>query len=423
MRKPITLKNGIRLHLLPYSGTQAVTVLVLVKVGSRYEDPKINGASHFIEHLMFKGTKRRPTTLDISRDLDAVGAEYNAFTGKDYTGYYITIEASKFPLAVDMLHDMIFHSKYDSKEMNRERRVIIEEIKMYNENPMMHVEEMLEQIMFEGSTLGWDIAGTSKTMLGMTRRDVIAYRDSHYVPSRIVVGVAGSVDRKALALIKKTFGSVKTKGDPKLYEPFGGHAPSKSPRCRIEDKKLDQIQLALGFPSFGAGDARNPAVSLLALILGGTMSSRLFISVRERRGLCYFVRAENGTYDEIGNFMIRSGLDRARLKEAVKTILAEVEKIKSSGVTSRELKEAKEHFRGRILLKLEESSNRADWYARQELVLEKALTPAERMMEIDAVTQNEVKKVAREILNLSKMSVAAIGPFKDERAFLKAAGL
>ncbi len=423
MRKPITLKNGLRLHLLPYAGTQAITVLVLVRVGSRYEYPAINGASHFIEHLMFKGTKRRPSTLDISRDLDAVGAEYNAFTGKDYTGYYITIEASQLPLAVDMLHDMIFHSKYDPREMHRERRVIIEEIKMYNENPMMHVEEMLEQVMFEDSTLGWDIAGTSKTMLGMMRREVVAYPDAHYVPTRMVVGVAGAVNRKALALIKGTFGRVKTKVEPELYEPFVGHAPRKDVRCRIENKPLDQIQLALGFPSFGAGDARNPAVSLLALILGGTMSSRLFVCVRERRGLCYFVRAENGTYDEVGNFMIRSGLDRARLKEAVKTILSQVEKMKRDGVTARELKEAKEHFRGRILLKLEESSNRADWYARQELVLGKALTPEERMREIDAVTKNEVKKAAREILDLRKMSVAAIGPFVNEKAFLKAAGL
>jgi predicted Zn-dependent peptidase len=422
MKKPVTLSNGMRVHLLPYSGTQAVTVLALVKVGSRYESSKINGASHYIEHLMFKGTKRRPTTLDISRDLDAVGAQFNAFTGKDYTGYYITIEASHLPLAIDLLHDMIFHSKYDPKEMNRERRVIIEEIKMYNENPMMHVEEMLERVMFEGSTLGCDIAGTTKTMVEMKRQDVVAYRDEHYVPSRMVIGVAGNVDRKALAIIKKTFGQVKAKGEPRLYEPFCGHAPQNKPRCRIENKKLDQIQLALGFPSFGAGDVRNPAVSLLATILGGTMSSRLFISVRERKGLCYFVRAENGSYDEVGNFMIRSGLDRVRLKDAVKTIIAEVEKIKSSGVTARELKEAKDNFRGRILLRLEESSNRADWYAHQELVLGRALTPEERMREIDAVTQKDVKKVAREILDLQKMSVVAIGPFKSESVFLKAIG-
>jgi predicted Zn-dependent peptidase len=193
--------------------------------------------------------------------------------------------------------------------------------------------------------------------------------------------------------------------------------------CAVQTKKVDQLQVALGFPSYGAADKRNAAVSLLATILGGTMSSRLFISVRERKGLCYFVRAENSTYDDVGAFMIRSGLDKKRLREAMKVIKAEIMKIKKTGVTVRELKEAKDNFRGRILLKLEESSNRADWYARQELILGKAKTPQERMAEIDAVTAAEVKQVAEEILDVRRMSAAAIGPFKDGKAFLKAAGL
>ncbi len=409
--------------MLPFSGTEAATVLVLVKVGSRYEYPAINGASHYIEHLMFKGTKRRPTTLDISRGLDAVGAEYNAFTGKDYTGYYITIEAGKLPLAVDMLHDMMFHSKYDPVEMDRERSVIIEEINMYHDNPMMHVEELLEQIMFDGSTLGWDIAGSPQTMRTMTRDQVIEFRDAYYAPSRIVIGVAGKVNKQTLALIKKTFGAVKAKSEPASFVPHTHRAPHAVVPCVVQDKPVEQLQVALGFPSFGARDKRNAAVALLSTILGGTMSSRLFISVRERKGLCYFVRAENSSYDDVGVFQIRSGLDKSRLKLAVKTILQELDKVKKSGVTARELKEAKDNFRGRILLKLEESSNRADWYARQELILDKAKTPEERMAEIDAVTASEVKKVAKEILDLKRMSVAAIGPFKDGKTFLKAAGL
>ena len=423
MKKPIVLQNGMRVHLLPFSGTEAATALVFIKVGSRNEHADVNGASHYIEHLMFKGTKRRPTTLDISRALDAVGAEYNAFTGKEYTGYYVTIEARKLPLAIDMLHDMIFHSKYDPKEMDRERGVIIEEINMYQDNPMMHVEDLLEETLFRGSTLAWNIAGSPKTMRGMTREQVIAYRDAHYVPSRMVIAVAGKVDKKTLGILEKTFGSVKAKPEPNPHVPFAPNAPSVTPRCSVQNKKVEQLQVALGFPSFGIADPRNRSLSLLATILGGTMSSRLFISVRERKGLCYFVRAENGAYDDVGAFMIRSGLDKSRLPEAMKTILGEVEKVKRSGVTPRELKEAKDNFRGRILLRLEESSNRADWYARQELLLGKAKTPEERMKEIDAVTAAEVKAVAREVLDLSKMAVAAIGPFKDGEAFLKAAGL
>lgn len=419
MKKPIVLQNGVRLHFIPYTGTQAATVLALVKVGSRYEYPEINGASHFIEHLMFKGTKRRPTTLHISRDLDAVGAEYNAFTGKDYTGYYVTIDASHVPLAIDILHDIIFHSTYQPREMSRERRVIIEEIKMYHENPMMHVEELLEQAMFEGSSLGWDIAGTPQTMRAMKRKDVIDFRDRHYVPENIVLAVAGNVERKILPLIHKTFGRVASKKHPTTYEPFVTVRNKKLPRCRVEHKPLEQAQLAFGFPSFGAADPRNPAVTLLATILGGTMSSRLFISVRERKGLCYFVRAENSSYDEVGVFTIRSGLDRERLRQAVKTILGEIDRIKRHDVTIRELREAKENYRGRLLLRLEESSNQADWYARQELVLGAAKSPEERMSEVDAVRGEDVKRVANEVLDYRRMSVAAIGPFKDEQAFLR----
>lgn len=423
MKKPIVLSNGMRVHLMPFAGTQAATVLVFVKVGSRYEYADINGASHYIEHLMFKGTKRRPTTLDISRDLDAVGAEYNAFTGKEYTGYYITIEAGKLPLAVDMIHDMMFHSKYDKAEMDRERGVIIEEINMYRDNPMMHVEDLLEEAMFDGNTLGWNIAGSPKTMRGMTREQVIAFRDAYYIPSRVVIGVAGKVNKSTLALIKKTFGSVKAKPAAAEYEKIAAAKPKKSPAVRVQEKHVEQLQVAFGFPSYGVADKRNAALSLLASILGGTMSSRLFVSVREKKGLCYFVRAENSAYDDTGAFSIRSGLDKSRLKEAVKTILEEVAKIKKAGVTPRELKDAKDNFRGRLLLRLEESSNQADWYARQELLLREAKTPEERMKEIDAVTAAQVKQAANDVLDLAKMSAAAIGPFKDGKAFLRAAGL
>ncbi|NBS41407.1 insulinase family protein, partial [bacterium] len=388
MKKPIVLSNGMRVHLMPFAGTQAATVLVFVKVGSRYEYADINGASHYIEHLMFKGTKRRPTTLDISRDLDAVGAEYNAFTGKEYTGYYITIEAGKLPLAVDMIHDMMFHSKYDAAEMDRERGVIIEEINMYNDNPMMHVEDLLEEAMFDGSTLGWNIAGDAKRMRGMTREQVIAFRDAYYIPSRVVIGVAGKVNKSTLALIKKTFGSVKAKPAPAEYEkiaPKAAKAAKTSKAAlsvRVQEKHVEQLQVAFGFPSYGVADKRNAALSILGSILGGTMSSRLFVSVREKKGLCYFVRAENSAYDDTGAFAIRSGLDKSRLKEAVKTIVEEIEKIKKTGVTPRELKDAKDNFRGRLLLRLEESSNQADWYARQELLLGESKTPEERMKEI-----------------------------------------
>lgn len=413
-----TLKNGLRVHLVPVAGTQAVTVLVLTKVGSRYETPSLSGASHFIEHLMFKGTKRRPTTLDISRTLDSVGAQYNAYTNKHETGYYIKIDAKHTNLAVDMLHDMVFHSKFDQKELDRERGVIIEEINMYQDSPMRHVEDLLEEVVFEGNTLGWEIAGTHKTMKEMKRDEIIAFRDKHYVPSRMVVSVAGNIPKDIRQTLEKTFGKVKpTKAEEPVFDPFTATSTKKT--VRVQFKKTEQIHLMFGFPSFGIGDERNEALTILSCILGGTMSSRLFISVRERKGLAYMVRSSNTAYDDAGVFTVQAGLDKSRVPLAYKTIMQELRKMKREGVTDKEVKEAIDHIRGSMLLAMESSSFQAEWYGDEELFLNKVRTPEQYMARLSKVTATDVKNMANEVLNEKKMKMAVIGSYKNEGEFLK----
>src|SRR3989338_8609352 len=188
------LKNGVRTVLVPLPSTKAATVLVLFRVGSRYETPNTNGIAHFVEHMMFKGTKKRPTTLDISQALDRYGAEYNAFTSKDYTGYYIKIDRDKLGEAMDILFDMVLHSKLDPKEVDKERKVIFEEIKMHDENPLMHVDDMFESVLFNGSPLGWDIAGTKESMSKVTQKNIVDFVHNYYRPSRTLVVVCGNVD-------------------------------------------------------------------------------------------------------------------------------------------------------------------------------------------------------------------------------------
>lgn len=418
------LKNGLPVHLIPFEGTDAATAFVLFKVGSRYEEAETNGAAHFIEHLMFKGTKRRPKTLDISRALDSVGADYNAFTSKSWTGYHVKADAAHLDLAVDLLHDMLFHSKFDKGEMDRERGVIVEEINMYRDNPMMRVEELLEQEMFAGSPLGRDIGGTEQTMRSMTREAVLAFRDAHYVPERAVVAVAGKVDRTVLPLLERTFGRARRARKPAApFVPAVLPTPSKAPRLIVENKDTKQIQVAMGFPGYPIGDDRVPAAHLLSVILGGTMSSRLFISVRERKGLCYFIRSSHQPMEDTGVFQVHSGLEAKRLKVAVATILRELKKARMGGVTARELKEAKENVRGRLRLALEDSSDRAEWFATQELFHKKVRAPEEYLKKLDRVTGAQVKAAARELLDLSRLTVAAIGPFKDEKDFAKKSGL
>jgi predicted Zn-dependent peptidase len=411
------LANGMRVHLVPFAGTDAVSLLVLVKVGSRNEYDAVWGGSHFIEHLMFKGTQKRPATVDISRELDRYGAEYNAYTGKDLTGYWVKIDAKRAATAIDLLSDMLLNSKFDAKEMSREKGVIIEEIKMYEENPIMHVEDLLEDAMFEGHILGKNIAGTAESMTSMKRADVLKYRDAYYTPDRMVVVMAGNVPANALAMIKKAFGSAK-KSKAGAESPEYVRKVSKAPRVRLQTKPLQQIQVALGFETPGRGHADQEAIKLLASILGGTMSSRLFIEVRERRGLCYTVRATVDAYDDVGTFVIRAGLDASRLKLAMDVILKEVKKIAVHGVTKEELAMAKDHIRGSLTLRLEDSSDRAEFYGRQSLFFGETLSPEARLKRFDAVTAADVARVARQILDMKTMSIAAIGPYKNAKQLL-----
>ena len=402
----------------PYIGTEAVTVLVLFKVGSRYESKNINGVSHFIEHMMFKGTGKRPNTQLITRELDGLGAEYNAFTAKDHTGYYIKINSEHKEVALDMLFDMLFNSKFDEKELNRERKVILEEIHMYKDNPMMHIEDMFEQTLFGDCPLGWSIAGDPESMEKIDRAKMLAYRNAYYLPQNMVIGIAGKIDDSVMRMVEKYFGSLP-KSAKKIAEIKKTAFMSGAPRVAVEYKDSEQVQLALGFPAYSWWDKRLPALRVMTNILGGTMSSRLFIAVRERKGLAYSVRAETDHYEDIGVLTIRAGLDKTRLELAMKTILDELKKMAKDGVTAAELRRAKENIRGRIILSLEDSEALAAWYAKEELDKHEIKTPAEKLKEIASVTSAEVKAVAADIIKNNKAALAIIGPFKDAEPFRK----
>ncbi|MBU4452917.1 insulinase family protein [Patescibacteria group bacterium] len=419
MIKAKQLKNGLRYHLIPFDGTQAVTVLVLANVGSRYETDKVWGGSHFIEHMMFKGTKKRPTTLDISKELDRYGAQFNAYTGKDLTGYYVKIASDKTEVAIDLLHDMLFNSKFDQKELAREKKVIAEEIKMYEENPIMHIGDLVEEVMFAGTKLGREIAGNAESVLKMKRSDILSYRDLYYQPSQMVVVVAGAVPKNAVQMLQKTFGSVsKQVVNPGVHERVSETSSQSQIRIKRDDKNLKQIQVALGFPAVGRGHKDLPAIKILSSVLGGSMSSRLFIEVRERRGLCYSIHSRVGTYEDVGTFTIFAGLDSGRLAEAMKTMFKEIEKIKKYGITAKELQYTKEHVEGAMKLNLEDSSSQAEFYAKQELFLGEAKTPQERLAELQAIKRSDVQRVAMEVLDFSKASIAVIGPYKTDEQFL-----
>ena len=413
-----TLQNGATVVLAPFSGTDAAAILVAFQVGARNEHVAVWGGSHFVEHLMFKGTTRRPQTIDISKELDRYGAQYNAYTGKDLTGYWVKIAGEKLPVAVDLLNDMIFHSTFNAEEMEREKNVIVEEIKMYEENPIMHIEDLLEEAMFDGHVLGRNIAGTVASVKGMKREDVIAYHAAHYRPENMVIIVSGKLPEHLMELLEGTFGTVRASGAPRSsFDPIGDQ--SNVGRIRFQKKDVEQIQLALGFPTVGRGHADEIPLKLLSAILGGTMSSRLFVEVREKRGLCYTVRTGTDAYQDIGMFTVRAGLDATRLPEAMKVITDELRKVAQEGVTEEELVMVKENVRGGLSLSLEDSADRAEYYGRQALFLDTVEEPLERVKKFDAVTREDIARVAAQYVRFDRLSLAAIGPFTDE-AELKA---
>lgn len=412
------LTNGLRIIKIPSHDTKAVAVLVLVKTGSRYENANNNGVSHFIEHLLFKGTEKRVNTQILSQELDKIGAEYNAFTSKDYTGFYIKAQAKKIELALDILSDIIFNSKFNPADIDRERGVIVEEINMYEDTPMIYCGEMLEELMFgPNHPLGKFIAGPKKVILNINRSEILKYKDQYYAPNNMLIAVSGKIEKNIEAKIKKYFiNGLKKKKIPN-YSRFINKQNKK--KILIKYKKTEQVHLALGFPGLANDDKNLPAYNMLGIILGGNMSSRLFINIREKLGLCYYIKASADSYEDTGIFSIQSGLDKNRILEAIQAILNELKQIVAKGVTPQELKKAKDYLTGRIALDLEESLAVASWYAKQSLFLKKIETPDERMKKYNKVSISEINKIAKKIFNKKKINLAIIGPFNNKNKFNK----
>ncbi|MBI3671741.1 insulinase family protein [Candidatus Azambacteria bacterium] len=416
MFKKEILKNNLRLITAHTKDTKTITVLVLVGVGSKYETKNISGISHFLEHMMFKGTKKRKDTLAISSELDSIGAEYNAFTGNEYTGYYVKADASHLELALDVVADMLLNSKFDSKEIEKEKGVVIEEINMYKDNPARQVSQNLESLIYGDQPAGWDIAGTRDTVTSFTRKDINGYFESHYTNENTIVCVAGNFEKKSIKeKVEKYFSNLR-KGErlekKKVLE------SQKEPKLGIEHKKTDQSHLVLAFRSFiSVTDKKLMAESLLANILGGNMSSRLFINIREKQGLAYYIGAGTDSSADTGYFYIRAGVDNKRVQGAIKGILAEVKKVKQRGVTAAELKKAKEYFKGKTVMGIESSDELAEFLGFQEILKNEILTLEEVIKKIDAVSLAEVNKIAKEVFQNKNMNLALIGPFKDKKEF------
>lgn len=401
------LSNGIPVLLLPQEYTRAVSLFVTAKVGSRYENSKISGISHFIEHLMFKGTKKRPDKEMLAKELDSIGANFNAFTGKDRTVYFITANHKHLVQIQDILADMVQASLFPEKELAPEKKVVIEEINMYEDNPMMSIEDFLENLVFGDNALGRDIAGTVKTVSGITHKDVLNYYRKYYQSGNYLLVLTGN------------FKVVEAK---KMLEEYWGQLPAKprqsynkivvksvKPQFVVKHKDTQQIQLALGFPGIDYNHKDAVAAQILSLILGGNMSSRLFLEIREKRGLCYLVRAYHNFYEDNGMLVVHAGLDKSRLEEAVKAILGELKKIATVKVSTEELNKAKSFLEGKFSIETESARQLASWYSTQITFMKKVVTPDEYLKMVNKVSVDDIKRVASFFFKNNKLNLAMIG--------------
>lgn len=412
------LKNGLNVIVVPINEVESVTTMVMVGAGSRYEDHNNNGISHFLEHMAFKGTKKRPTAIEIATLIDGAGAESNAFTGKEYTGYYIKSAAHRVELSFDILSDMLKNLLLDTKEIEKEKGVIIEEINLYEDTPTRKILDVFESLLYGDVPMGWDIAGRKEVIRNSKREDFTSYMEKFYSASNMIVAVAGKVDVvKTQELIEEYFGDHPTFAT-KNFLPV--KEEQKELQVKIHHKKTDQAHFGLGVRTVGAMDEKNKyPLMILAAILGGGMSSRLFHEVREKRGLAYYVRTVADNYMDCGHLTTFVGADPKRIDDAIKVVAAEYKKVQKDGeITQEELTKAKEFAKGHFVLELEDTHSVAVFYG-LNLLLEKRLeNPSEIIEKIDAVKLSDVMRVAKEFLSRS-LNLAIIGNFEDHNRFRK----
>jgi len=412
------LENGLNVVVVPIGEVESATTLIMVGAGSRYEAPENNGISHFLEHMAFKGTKKRPTAIEIATLVDGIGAESNAFTGKEYTGYYIKSAATKIELALDILSDMLGNLLLDSQEIEKERGVILEEINLYEDTPSRKIGDIFEELLYGDNPMGWDIAGTKENIRRITREEFIDYMKKHYSADNMTLVVAGKLDIDGIKTKIEKYFSDFTSFPVSIPQPVLENQEKSA--VSIKHKKTDQAHFALGMRTVGLPEEKDRfPLEILSSILGGGTSSRLFHEVRERRGLAYSVRTMVDSYVDCGYLATFAGVDPKKIMEAIQVVVDEYEKIKKVGeITEEELTKAKEYSKGHFVLDLEDTRSVAVFYASALLLEKKMDNPADVIAKIEAVTLEDINRVIKKYFSLP-LNLAIIGDFKDKAPFEK----
>ncbi|MDO8577405.1 MAG: pitrilysin family protein [Candidatus Wildermuthbacteria bacterium] len=403
-----TLKNGLRIVTVPHKDTRAVAVFVLVGTGSKYETKDKIGISHFLEHMFFKGTKKRPNAIAVTEPIDRVGGMFNAFTGTDYTGYFVKVEYEHQDLALDIVSDIFLNSILPVKEIAKEKGVVIEEIHIFKDNPMRRAETLWQQLLHGDQPAGWEIAGSRETVMGLSQKDLLQYMDSQYVAKNTVVCVAGRIDHASVTKkVEKLFSSIpasefRKKLKVKEYQ--------TKPQVLVEHRVADQTRIVLGSRGYNFAHPLHYAQEVMAVLLGGMFSSRLFVEVREKLGIAYDINTSSDSDPDVGHLTTSAGVPHDKVEKAITTILREYQKLARTKVSSKELQKSKDHIKGVMALGLEASEAKASFFGMQELLEKQILTPEQIHAKIEKVSPALLQRAAKEMFVRNKLNLVVVGP-------------
>jgi predicted Zn-dependent peptidase len=417
MFEKTTLPNGLRVITVPHRDTKTVTVLALIGTGSKYETRKINGLSHFLEHMFFKGTKNRPSHMEVTEPIDRVGGIFNAFTTEDWTGYFIKTDARHIDLNLDLVSDIFLNPLFPEQEMAKEKTVVIEEIHMYKDNPIMRIRDLWGEHLYGDQPAGWNVAGTKESVLGLSRRDLLEYVERQYVAPHAVLVVAGNINPAEVARkAAKLFAGMRVSG---FKDKLKVKEPQKKPEVSVEYRKTDQVHIALGVRAFPLSHPLRYAQELLALLLGGMFTSRLFMEVREKLGIAYSISTASDANADTGFLVTNAGVKQDSVMLAIRTILKEYQRLTRELILPRELRKVKDHAIGQSTIALESSDANAFFYGIQEVLEHKASTPEEVYGKIQAVTAEDMRRLAQGIFQNDRLNLVVLGPFKKKEPFGK----
>jgi predicted Zn-dependent peptidase len=410
------LPNGLRILTSTFRHTNAVSIIFLFGAGSRYETPELAGASHLFEHLLFKGTPTRPTPRQISEVVEGVGGSLNAFTDREVTGYWCRLAQPHYREGIDLLSDMALNSLFRDEDIDKEKQVVYEEIRASFDSPGARASMLLDELLWPNQPMGRDIAGTVESVGAISRDEMRKYLETQYVASNTVIAVAGNIEHDdVVEQLTELLGGLQ---DGEILPMYPFESKTDGPRVALEHRPTEQAHIAFGLPGFSQDDPDRYALALMSVILGESMSSRLFEEVREQRGLAYDIHSGVAFYSDCGAFIVESGIDPARIDEAIPVILGELGKMRD-GVTEAEWAQARELTKGRMMLRMEESRAVTSFLGIQELLRDKVESVDAVIEKIEAVTLDDIKRVANRIISAENLVLAVVGPFDDASRFEK----